>query len=202
MLRKEKGLTQEQLGNLIGVKKSAIAKYENNRVENLKRATIQKLTEVLEVSPSYFFEEESHIYESANVNYIYIPLYSSICCGDGGFVEENIIEMIPIPSKGLNLSLQYFAQYTHGDSMRDAGIEDGDLLIFERVDCVDNGVIGSFCVGEDVATCKKYMQVNGIITLQPMNSKYDPIVIDPLSDQCFRCVGRLKRVIKDFDWED
>ena len=36
-LRKEKGLTQEQLGNLLGVKKSAIAKYENNRVENLKK---------------------------------------------------------------------------------------------------------------------------------------------------------------------
>ena len=36
-LRKEKGLTQEQLGKLLGVKKSAIAKYENNRVENLKR---------------------------------------------------------------------------------------------------------------------------------------------------------------------
>ncbi len=30
-LRKEKGLTQEQLGKLLGVKKSAIAKYENNR---------------------------------------------------------------------------------------------------------------------------------------------------------------------------
>lgn len=58
-LRKEKGLTQEKLGDLIGVKKSAVAKYENNRVENLKRATIQKLAEVLEVSPSYFFEEET-----------------------------------------------------------------------------------------------------------------------------------------------
>ena len=36
-LRKERGLTQEQLGKLLGVKKSAIAKYENNRVENLKK---------------------------------------------------------------------------------------------------------------------------------------------------------------------
>ncbi len=57
-LRKERGLTQEKLGELIGVKKSAVAKYENNRVENLKRATIQKLAEVLEVSPSYFFEDD------------------------------------------------------------------------------------------------------------------------------------------------
>ena len=53
-LRKEKGLTQEQLGNLLGVKKSAIAKYENNRVENLKKDTIQKLSEIFDVPASYF----------------------------------------------------------------------------------------------------------------------------------------------------
>lgn len=57
-LRKANGYTQEELGSLIGIKKSAVAKYENNRVENLKRATIQKLADVLHVSPSYFFEEE------------------------------------------------------------------------------------------------------------------------------------------------
>ena len=48
-LRKEKGLTQEQLGNLLGVKKSAIAKYENNRVSNLKKDTIQKLSEIFDI---------------------------------------------------------------------------------------------------------------------------------------------------------
>src|SRR5699024_12669991 len=53
-LRKEKGLTQEQLGNLLGVKKSAIAKYENNRVYNLKKDTIQKLSEIFEVPATYF----------------------------------------------------------------------------------------------------------------------------------------------------
>ena len=58
-LRKEKGLTQEELGKLIGVQKSAVAKYENNRVENIKRSTIFKLAEILEVDPSYFFEEET-----------------------------------------------------------------------------------------------------------------------------------------------
>ena len=46
-LRKEKGLTQEQLGNLLGVKKSAIAKYENNRVENLKRTRFKNYLKFL-----------------------------------------------------------------------------------------------------------------------------------------------------------
>lgn len=200
-LRKEKGLTQEQLGELIGVKKSAVAKYENNRVENLKRATIQRLAEVLDVSPSYFFEEDKNIYDSINVSFRNIPLYSNLCCGNGGFVDDNIIEMIPVPSKGLNPNLEYFCQYANGKSMIGAGIDDGDLLVFEKTDKVDSGVIGCFCLNDNVATCKKYKELENIIMLQPMNNDYEPIVIDPYNNNV-RCIGKLKKVIKDFEWED
>lgn len=44
------GLTQEQLGNLVGVQKSAIAKYENGRVVNIKRNTLQKIATVLGIN--------------------------------------------------------------------------------------------------------------------------------------------------------
>lgn len=47
-----KGYTQEELGNMIGVQKSAIAKYENGRVVNIKRSTLQKIAEVLNIRPS------------------------------------------------------------------------------------------------------------------------------------------------------
>ena len=42
-----KGLTQEQLGEIVGLQKSAIAKYENGRVVNIKRSTLQKLANAL-----------------------------------------------------------------------------------------------------------------------------------------------------------
>lgn len=45
--RLAKGLTQEELGNIVGVQKSAIAKYENGRVVNIKRSTLQKLAKTL-----------------------------------------------------------------------------------------------------------------------------------------------------------
>lgn len=44
------GLTQEQLGDLVGVQKSAIAKYENGRVVNIKRNILQKISNVLSIS--------------------------------------------------------------------------------------------------------------------------------------------------------
>ena len=49
--RLRKGYTQEELGNLIGVQKSAVAKYESGRVVNIKRSTLKKLSEVLEIPP-------------------------------------------------------------------------------------------------------------------------------------------------------
>lgn len=50
--RIDKGLTQEELGKLVGVQKSAIAKYENGRVVNIKRSTLQKLADVLNLKGS------------------------------------------------------------------------------------------------------------------------------------------------------
>lgn len=50
--RKAKGLTQEELGRMLGIEKSAVAKYENGRVINIKRATLQKLSEILDISPA------------------------------------------------------------------------------------------------------------------------------------------------------
>ena len=47
------GYTQDELGTLLGLQKSAIAKYENGRVENIKRSIIAKMSEILECSPAY-----------------------------------------------------------------------------------------------------------------------------------------------------
>lgn len=50
--RRAKGLTQEELGEIVGVQKSAIAKYENGRVVNIKRSTLQRLAKALDLKGS------------------------------------------------------------------------------------------------------------------------------------------------------
>lgn len=50
--RLSKGLTQEELGKLVGLQKSAIAKYENGIVVNIKRSTLQKLAQALNLRGS------------------------------------------------------------------------------------------------------------------------------------------------------
>ena len=57
--RNAKGLTQEELGIIVGVQKSAIAKYESGRVVNIKRSTLQKIASALSIRPSELIFENS-----------------------------------------------------------------------------------------------------------------------------------------------
>lgn len=195
-LRKEKGLTQEQLGKLLGVKKSAIAKYENNRVENLKKETIQKLSEIFEVSPSYFLGIEDHD-QPIITNSITIPLYNDISCGTGIFVDDNIDEYIALPESLLSLNKEYFCQYANGDSMIGENINPGDLIVFEKCDQIRNGEIGCFTIEDNIATCKKFYRdnKNQCIILQPANPDYNPIIINNNNQNEFRIIGKLSLVI-------
>lgn len=195
-LRKEKGLTQEQLGNLLGVKKSAIAKYENNRVANLKKETIQKLSEIFDVSPNYFLGIEA-MSQPIITDSITIPLYNDISCGLGQFVDDNIDEYISLPASLLSPNKEYFCQYASGDSMIDENINPGDLIVFEKCNRVVNGDIGCFTIDDNVATCKKYYldNKNRCIILQPANQNYSPIVVNEENMFGFRVIGKLSLVI-------
>lgn len=55
--RIEKGYTQEELGNIVGVKKSAVAKWENGRVSEIKRSNLKKLSIALELDPNALLDD-------------------------------------------------------------------------------------------------------------------------------------------------
>jgi len=62
--RESINMTQDELGLLLGVQKSAVAKYENGKVENIKRSTIKKMADVFGVSACYlmgFDEDEDKV---------------------------------------------------------------------------------------------------------------------------------------------
>lgn len=195
-LRKEKGMTQQQLGEMLGVQKSAIAKYENGRVPNLKKETISRLAEIFNVTPNYLLGIDEPTYQRHDHN-IDIPLYSDVCCGDGIFVEDNIEEYISLPESLLSSRKDYFCQYADGDSMIDENIQSGDLIIFEKTQQLNNGDVGCFGIEDNIATCKKYFNDSkqNCIILQPANDKYSPIIINEYNYHEFKIIGKLALVI-------
>lgn len=193
-LRKEHKLTQEELGAIIGVQKSAIAKYEHGRVENLKRSSIEKLANYFNVSPSYILGISDDVEIELPTPEVTrtINIYEPLSCGSGLFVDDNLVTTMSVPESMLPKGKKVlFGQYASGDSMINKGINDGDLLIFSKEECV-SGDVGCFCIDENVATCKTLRIVGQQIMLMPANDKYEPIVVDPMN---FKCVGKLVLVL-------
>ena len=55
-----KNMTQEELGEILGVQRSAVAKYENGRVVNIKRSMLKKISDVLDIPPfELIYNEEA-----------------------------------------------------------------------------------------------------------------------------------------------
>ena len=122
---------------------------------------------------------------------VYIPIYENASCGVGSFVDDNIIDYVSLPIdlfKNPNISM--FGQYAQGDSMIGVGINEGDLIIFEETNLIENGQIGCFCIDHNIATCKKFsIDSKNNIFLLSANDNYPPIPIT-IENDCFRVVGR------------
>ena len=178
--RKKLGLTQEELGNYVGVQKSAIAKYENGRIENLKRTTIEKLSELFGILPS----ELLGISATNNVMSNTTNVIGVIPAGTPLEAIEDIIGEIEYPSRFANKEV--FALQIKGDSMNKV-LPDGCIGLFEKTSTLENGEIGAIMVNGDDATVKKFYRLTDSYVLEPVsfNPEQHPLIIkdgtDPVS---------------------
>ena len=170
--RKKLGLTQEELGNYVGVQKSAIAKYENGRIENLKRSTIEKLSELFGILPS----ELLGISATNNVMSNTTNVIGVIPAGTPLEAIEDIIGEIEYPSRFANK--QVFALQIKGDSMNKV-LPDGCIGLFEKTSTLENGEIGAIMVNGDDATIKKFYRLTDSYVLEPVsfNPEQHPLII-------------------------
>ncbi len=170
--RKKLGLTQEELGNYVGVQKSAIAKYENGRIENLKRTTIEKLSELFGILPS----ELLGISATNNVMSNTTNVIGVVPAGTPLEAIEDIIGEIEYPSRFANKEV--FALQIKGDSMNKI-LPDGCIGLFEKTSTLENGEIGAIMVNGDDATVKKFYRLTDSYVLEPLsfNPEQHPLII-------------------------
>lgn len=177
-LRIQHGLTQEELGQKVGVQKSAIYKYETGLVVNLKRSMIEKLALALGVKPTYLMglsDEEITVPPGFEPlpKMVKRPLVGSIACGEPITAEENIEDYVDVPED----AHCDFCLRCKGDSMIDAGIHDGDVVYIHVQPEVENGQIAAVRVDGE-ATLKRVFwdSDNQVQHLVPANSSYMPKV--------------------------
>ena len=197
-LRQSKGLTQEELGEYIGVKKAAITKYEKGNVKNMKRSTIETLSKLFEVSPSYLMcldEPKLDIHGNPVVS---IPVLGTVKAGYNYLAEENIIGTLDI-SEELSKTGDFFALKVKGDSMAPAIIE-GDFVIVKKQDDFENGDIVVALINGDEATIKKAKKSENSILLQPFNNNYEPAIFtyEEMKTVPVIIVGIVKKLEREF----
>lgn len=89
---------------------------------------------------------------------------------------------------------EHFALEVKGDSMIDAGIHDGDIVIVRRTDSAENGDIVVALVEQEEATLKKLRKRGAAIALEPANPKYETRIFGPDQvDIQGRLVGLIRR---------
>ena len=104
------------------------------------------------------------------------PLVGDIACGQPSFAEENIEASYALPEAIFGKG-ELFMLHTHGDSMIDAGIREGDLIVVRKQNTADDGqIVVALMDGE--ATLKRLFHRDGKIVLHPENRLMQDIVVD------------------------
>ena len=102
-----------------------------------------------------------------------LPLVGHVAAGEPILAEENIEEYVQLPAALGGEDGDYILE-VKGDSMRDAGILEGDYVVVSEADDADNGQIVVALI-EDEATVKRFYREKDRVRLQPANKAYKPI---------------------------
>ena len=105
-----------------------------------------------------------------------IPVVGRVAAGAPLLAVENIESYFPLPAEYVPRG-QAFMLRVQGDSMIDAGIFDGDLIMVEQCGTAKNGEIVVALI-DDSATVKTFYKEDGYIRLQPENDRLDPILVE------------------------
>ncbi|WP_419901588.1 transcriptional repressor LexA [Kiloniella sp.] len=106
-----------------------------------------------------------------------LPLYGKIAAGTPIEALNDPASYVDVPT-GLIGRGDHYALTVEGDSMIEAGILDGDTVLIQRCDVIENGQIGVAFVDNVEATLKHVRRQSGKIELEPANASYETKVYD------------------------
>jgi repressor LexA len=126
-----------------------------------------------------------------------LPLIGRVAAGEPILAQEHVEEHYKVDGNLFHPAADYLLR-VNGESMKDIGILDGDLLAVHQTTDVQNGQVIVARVEEDV-TVKRYKREGNIVYLHAENDDFSPIKVD-LAAQEFNIEGLAVGVIRAADW--
>ena len=125
-------------------------------------------------------------------NVTQVPLVGTVTAGLPILAVEQIEGYVPYTGT-VSRDKSLFALHVRGESMINAGIFDGDIVIVEKTPVAENGEIVVALI-EDEATVKTFYKENGHLRLQPENDTMEPIIVNEAI-----ILGKVKALIRNYD---
>lgn len=180
----EKGYppTVREICDAVGLTSTATVHARLKKLEKLgyieKEGSKNRSTTVKNYSPK---NTELKNGVSDNEEYLQVPLLGKVTAGNPiTAIQETECEKFPLPmdfAKNKDL----FMLRVSGESMINAAILDGDLIIVQQQPNANNGDIVVAMVNDDEATVKTFYKEKGHFRLQPENDTMEPIIVDQVS---------------------
>jgi len=107
-----------------------------------------------------------------------VPVLGSIAAGTPIEAIQNEISKVPLPNN-IEKNGEYFGLKIQGDSMIDAGINEGDTVIVKKTDTADNGKIVVALIDDNEAMIKRIRRKGKIVALESANRNYETKIFGP-----------------------
>ena len=181
---------QEDLGKIVGVSGRAIGNYETGK-RKMSPEIIKKIANHYNVTTDYLLGiDESNVFPMTD-SPISVPVLGKISAGLPLLATEHIEGYEFAPSSYIKEGFDYFYLRVNGDSMN-LKFNDGDIVLVQKQDNLENDEIGVILVDGMDATVKKYKFENGLVILSPMSTNPEHVVqIYNPKDISIKIVGKV-----------
>lgn len=194
--RQQLNLTVRELSDKVGVSHGTVSKWELGKTKGVPDPELKKLAEALDCNILWLLDMDDAITLDGVLEELpearRIPILGEIACGDPILAVENHDGAANIPKD----SSADFALRCSGDSMINARIFPGDLVLIHQQSDVDDGEIAAVLIDGE-ATLKRVFKYPGRIELRPENPLYAVISIEGPDLATFRILGKAVSFISE-----
>lgn len=132
---------------------------------------------------------------SPNRSVAFVPLVGTIAAGVPITATQNVEAQVPVPQELVRATKNAFALRVKGDSMINAHIMDGDLVVIKQQQTAENGDLVAVLLGDEATV--KHIQYSGDgVKLVAANPAYDPIEI---KREDSRIIGKVIGLVRNYD---
>ena len=190
-LMEEEGLSYEQMGERLGMNPQTLNRYVLGQRE--PKIGTASMAAALGVDPLWLLGYDVPRRTGQRQS---VPILGTIRAGLPMAAEQRVEGWA---TADVAEPEEHFFLRVTGDSMINAGIRDGDLVLLRRQDTAENGQIVACLVDGEDATLKRFRRQRDMVLLQPENPVYEPKLV-PLSDfetGAARIVGVAVRLVRE-----